>query len=779
MVKKKILVIDDMPNIVTMVKARLEASGYEVITATDGQQGLAHAYAERPDLIILDVVMPAGGGYSVCSKLRMSPKTHSIPVIFLTAKDRPEDEAMAYQLGAKYYVKKPYKPEMLLETVKKVLEPQTPPQTTRGLKKKALAIGIPSAIHPKIQSMAVSGSGFLGNLNISWNQNLNVIIGGKGAGKSAILESLRYAFAITPYSNQSNHEELVRHALGSNGKVEVILDNPLREGKIRQYRIVRAWGEEPHIFQVNPEKPLALSPSELLNPSSGITIFGQREIFAISESDEYRLVLLDELIGEEARKCANVFGKAMDSLTNNAKSILEIQARLAKREEYGQRLEKIDHEIEIQKGHATESPKEGDDFRGVKECLQNAINTIRSASAEGDIRRLNLLASLEASHRNLLDAQNKHPVILKEGAKILAVLQESLKVVLDDETTLFEQAIQSLTRLDMRCKEKPRPLEKESNRIEQDPQRESPNQDRLLKLAEEKKSLSSLIAELNGIEDRLKTLRQKRQGLLQHVRDCRELQNRLRRESSEFMTKSLNDRLQLQIEFKGQKGSYKESLSLLLKGSNLSQEVIEQLVFPEATDGIVLAEAVRSGSREVQMRFGLTPGIADGLVHWLTAEESRLFELETLIPQDNLRLELKMDGQYRPLDHLSVSQKAAAILHLLFGLGNRILVIDQPDDCLDDLFTHEEILQVLREQKGLKDQNQQHQIILTTNDATIPVMGDAELVIPLEARDDHIHIMGQASIDDRSIQEIIRTIMKGGEEAFQERTKKYGGVSPS
>jgi len=398
----------------------------------------------------------------------------------------------------------------------------------------------------------------------------------------------------------------------------------------------------------------------------------------------------------------------------------------------------------------------------VKECLQNAINTIRSASAEGDIRRLNLLASLEASHRNLLDAQNRNSTLLKEGAKILAILQESLKVVLDDETTLFEQAIQSLTRLDMRCKEKSRPLEKESNRIEQDPQRESPNQDRLLKLAEEKKSLASLIAELNGIEDRLKTLRQKRQGLLQHVRDCRELQNRLRRESSEFMTKSLNDRLQLQIEFKGQKGSYKESLSLLLKGSNLSQDAIDRLVVPEATDGIALAEAMRAGSNEVQTRFGLNPEMADGLARWLTAEESRLFELETLIPQDNLRLELKMDGQYRPLDHLSVSQKAAAILLLLFGLGNRILVIDQPDDCLDDRSLREEVLQILRDQKGVRDQSQLPQLILTTNDATIPVMSDAELVIPLEARDGHAHIMGQASIDDRSIQEIIKTITKQG-----------------
>ncbi len=139
--KKKILVIDDMPNIVTMVKARLEASGYDVIAALDGQQGLNFAYSEKPDLIILDIVMPAGGGYSVYTRLKMSPKTQSVPVIFLTAKDRPEDVARAYNLGAQYYVKKPYKPEMLLDTVKKVLESSVRPEQAKGLQKRILVVG--------------------------------------------------------------------------------------------------------------------------------------------------------------------------------------------------------------------------------------------------------------------------------------------------------------------------------------------------------------------------------------------------------------------------------------------------------------------------------------------------------------------------------------------------------------------------------------------------------------------------------------------------------------
>ncbi len=140
MAKKRILVIDDMPNVVTMLKARLETWGYEVIAAFDRRQALSCASAEKPDLIILDIVMPSGGGYSVFSRLRMSPKTRTIPVIFLTAKDRPEDVARAYKLGAQYFVKKPYEPETLLETVRKVLEPSAPPLQPRKLQKRIMII---------------------------------------------------------------------------------------------------------------------------------------------------------------------------------------------------------------------------------------------------------------------------------------------------------------------------------------------------------------------------------------------------------------------------------------------------------------------------------------------------------------------------------------------------------------------------------------------------------------------------------------------------------------
>ncbi len=638
--------------------------------------------------------------------------------------------------------------------------------------------GIPPTTHPRIQSMSISGPGFLGNLSIPWNQDLNVIIGAKGAGKSAILETLRYAFAISPRSDQSNREEFVRHALGSGGRVEVIVDRPLRDGKVRQYRIVRVCGEEPRTFQVNPEKPLSVGPSELLSPTGGFTIFGHREIYTVAGSEEHRLALLDEIIGEEALRCADSVTKAAESLAANASAILDLQVKQAKREEYCQQLKKIDQEIESQKRRATEGLKEATGRQDMEGGLKNATNTVRGVLAESDQRRIQLLASLEKTYRSLLNAQSEDQGLLQEGAKVLALLQESLKVVLDDETTLFEQAVQSLTRLDMRWQEKLRHLEKERALAGRDAQKGISDQDPVKELAQERASLSSLIAELDGIGDRLKPLRQKRQGLLQQIRDSRDTQIGLRRERADAIAQSLNGRLRLQVEFKGQKGSYKKQLSSLLKGADLSQDAIDKLAGPEATDGIAISEAVRAGGKEVQRRFGLEPAMAERLINWLSAEASRVFELEALVPQDALRLELRVDGQYRSFEHLSADQGAAAFLLFLLGLQNRILIIDQPDDYLSNRSVREEILQTLREQKGLKNQGSESQVIMATNDATLPVIADAELVLPLEVRDHQTLILDRGSIDQRSIRQLIKTIMHGADEAFQNRAERYGGLAP-
>lgn len=132
MAKKRILVIDDEPDFVKLLQARLQIAGYEVQTAEDGIKGIQAARRDKPDVIILDVMMPGLDGHMVCDMLKKSTLTWSIPVIYLTARNSQSDELLALEKGAKYYLTKPYNPDMLLEMVKSAIQDAEEPEKRQG-----------------------------------------------------------------------------------------------------------------------------------------------------------------------------------------------------------------------------------------------------------------------------------------------------------------------------------------------------------------------------------------------------------------------------------------------------------------------------------------------------------------------------------------------------------------------------------------------------------------------------------------------------------------------
>ena len=119
---KKILVTDDEANIVMMVETRLKKQGYAVITANSGATALEQVKKDRPDLIILDVMMPPPNGFQVCRQLKDDEQYKDIPIILLTAKSSESDQFWGMESGADAYVTKPYNPEELLSKVKDLLE---------------------------------------------------------------------------------------------------------------------------------------------------------------------------------------------------------------------------------------------------------------------------------------------------------------------------------------------------------------------------------------------------------------------------------------------------------------------------------------------------------------------------------------------------------------------------------------------------------------------------------------------------------------------------------
>ena len=121
MQQKKILIVDDEKHLVSLVSLHMRMSGYEVLVASDGEKALTIAKEEKPDLIILDLMLPKMDGWEVCKRLRKESRIGDIPVIMLTARSEIGDKLKGFECGADDYITKPFSPRELVARVKRVL----------------------------------------------------------------------------------------------------------------------------------------------------------------------------------------------------------------------------------------------------------------------------------------------------------------------------------------------------------------------------------------------------------------------------------------------------------------------------------------------------------------------------------------------------------------------------------------------------------------------------------------------------------------------------------
>ena len=120
--RKKILVIDDDADFLKTIQVRLEDNDYRVLTCLDGENGLSMAKNEKPDLIILDLILPGITGENLCKNIRSDEEIKHIPIIMLTCKDTEVDRVIGMVIGADAYITKPLEPKKLLDTIEKLLK---------------------------------------------------------------------------------------------------------------------------------------------------------------------------------------------------------------------------------------------------------------------------------------------------------------------------------------------------------------------------------------------------------------------------------------------------------------------------------------------------------------------------------------------------------------------------------------------------------------------------------------------------------------------------------
>lgn len=633
------------------------------------------------------------------------------------------------------------------------------------------------ANHARLIRAQLRGSGFLGNIDIAWNEDLNTLVGGRGTGKSAILETIRYALDQTPFSDPEYRHETVRAALGSGGEVTVVVERP-GETTGKRYRVRRVLGQSAEVYDDDSGELLGVPPREVFGPNAEPIILLQREIQEVSRDNAFRLKLLDILVGDVVAAAAHTVKETLREIEQNSGNLRDAEARFAAKAELEEKRRSLETEIQfyVTPG-VTEKLSKFTALQQDEARLNRAVALARDEKQGAWFVEIQgLISQIEAVENGLANAASSEATRLAPARTTLQNLRAMLTKHSGEISAGFVAASNYLDELDVQWREVVAPLQQELRRLQQEIGG-TLDSDRYLLLERERAALDPKLAQAEAAGVIARGLQATRTKLLRRLSDERLAENQLRRETADAVNARLAGKLHISVVYKGQKATWRSTLTEFFKGSKLPSDAIERLAQPEASDGSQIAAAASKGVDDLANTFGLTEASAERAHRWLLDDHSnRLRRLEVLAPADAVDVKLIVDGKEQSLSTLSIGQRATAILLLLFALEGRLLILDQPEDDLDNRFVYEDIVTLLREQKGLTTPITRRQVIAATHNPNIPVLGDAEQVLVLEATGGKAKVLTRASIDDSNVRHHVRTILEGGHAAFRRRAEKYGGV---
>jgi hypothetical protein len=275
-------------------------------------------------------------------------------------------------------------------------------------------------------------------------------------------------------------------------------------------------------------------------------------------------------------------------------------------------------------------------------------------------------------------------------------------------------------------------------------------------------------ARLKTVEALVKELEQNRRNLLGDISDIRSARTAAKQTAVRNLNKRLAGKLRITIVPDGLRQPLRAFLQELPSVGERRSEWVD-----DAQDLTVmgLVAAIRAGKDVLLNKgWGLTSGLAEALTRLTPAQ---LYALEAVDLEDRVSLDLNVSHtgeQFRELERLSTGQQCTALLHLLLLENPDPLVMDQPEDNLDNAFIAERIVQELRAAKT------ERQFLFATHNANIPVFGDAEWIGVCSATEDCAEMppTAQGSIDIPAIRDQVTSLLEGGKEAFMQRKEKYG-----
>jgi DNA repair ATPase RecN len=625
----------------------------------------------------------------------------------------------------------------------------------------------PNAKFHRLRSLSVVG-GFLDGLTLDFAEGLNCLIGHRGTGKTTVLEFVRYALDEFPNGEDGQ---------ACRQRVEAIVKSNLGDGRIRlaietkdglQYIVDRTASGDPLVLTTDEQ------PTDVRINSAGLfsaDIFSQNEIENIADSPQSQLELIDRFaageIAEVNRRAAAVRAKLevntnaivthsqqLDGLADEIGTLPFVEAKIKalagdQGDQTGDGVN-IAHEHRALRGRETQAVDEARDlFQKYNQWLgdssgqfaQQARTAFDQSMFEGPNGQVmtRIHERLETLGGKLDRLFEKAAAEVESGADDLGELAETLLEAHRQQELAFRDLI---ARHDQACgaATERADLEKKRNDLLAKGRRK----------AELERKLEELYRERTGLAEQLSALWDERFAL--------------RRRVAEWINEGATSPIRVQIDQCGNRSAYQQTLAGWMKGFvgqyNPAAKKIADYVPP--CDLLRMVREGRADDLLVQAELGESqmPKVMEALGRL----EVRL-QLDAIELADLPRIELLEGDHWRNSLELSTGQKCTTILPILLLESDNPLLVDQPEDNLDNRYIFETVVQALHRVK------KNRQIILNTHNPNIPVLGEASAVYVLTSDGERSRVANRGSVDD--CKEEIINLLEGGKEAFVRRKDRY------
>lgn len=626
---------------------------------------------------------------------------------------------------------------------------------------------IPAQPYSVINSIQWEGAGFFEEYTLCFSENLNAVVGGRGTGKSTLVESIRYVLGLpVPDAGSKALYEFHRNNLGGS-KITLSVTSKKLLGQ--RYTISRRFGEQSIVKNERGERSY-LSRKDIL---PAVTLLGQNEILEIEKSNTARLALINSFL-PGSDKFEGTLRESRKRMADNREKWVKADKEFESLDSSVQRIPMLQEQLQ-----------RFDDL-GVRRKLQKVDLVEKEKNIQARVKeQITLVKNWLNRYEEVFDLEflQESSISALPDKVILAKARGTLEKLKEQTDSLVEQADKSSKGASDELDALEKEWQSEVEKIEDDLHQamaQLPGQSgktgselgrEYTDIIEERRRIDRQKEEHRRQKQLIEALEEEREKLMEEYRQTAfERYSTLQETVKRLNEKDLKGKVRLTVKRFGDLQPLKD---FLLDIGGIGEAKTRWLDEASNLDLSVWSEWIEEGNAEAFMKKYKSIGMQKSIAEKLAALDlKKRLELEEIELQDTIEIELNIahgdEENYRPLESLSTGQKCTAILNLLLLNLDEPLIIDQPEDNLDNAFIADRIVRDLRKFKTRR------QFIFATHNANIPVFGDAELIAVLYSDKDGGKVKETGSIDKPEVREQAAEILEGGKAAFEMRRHKYG-----